>query len=409
VTRAAQAQTQAARQALDAFADGEAEALADAGLGDPLGPEINARLLEVRAQARRRRGDLAGARGDLRSALRLHRDGPARAMTLAQLATLASGADDLVRASELAEMAILEAGPDRSARAQALEVAAVLDMNLGRDARAADRAAEALEHYTQLGDSRGAARVLDTRAMAAFFGGDVTGGTELLHRVANLFEDSGDLMRQVTPRSTRGHGLVFLGRPIAALADTSAALEIARSLGHPEGQAYALWHRSEALSALGEGDEARTEAEHARRIAEQLDHRGWMATAWRAIGIAEQARGEPEAALSAFLQSLELSANLDLFGSWAASRAALAAITLGRLSDAEGLVARALALGPPLGHYEGRMARVELSRARGDASTRKLAAEARRLAESGGALAHLDRLKELMIGGEGQVFGSPTR
>jgi DNA-binding SARP family transcriptional activator len=406
VARAAEAQAQAARQALDAFADSEAEALADAGLSDPVGPQIAAQLLQVRAQARRRRGDLAGARGDLRSALALHRDSPARATTLAQLATLASGADDLVRASELVEMAILEAGTDRSARAQALEVAAVLDMNLGRDVRAAERSAEALEKYTQLGDSRGAARVLDTRAMAAFFGGDVTGGTRLLHRVANLFEDSGDLMRLVTPRSTRGHGLVFLGQPAAGLADTSAALEIANSLGHPEGQAYALWHRSEALSALGEGDEALAEGRHARRIAEQLGHRGWTATAWRAIGIAEQARGEPERALRAFHESLKLSENLDLFGSWAASRAALAAIALGRLGEAEGLVARALALGPPLGHYESRMARVELSAARGDAATEKLATEARRLAETGGALAHLARLNQLVTGADGPVFGS---
>jgi DNA-binding SARP family transcriptional activator len=406
VARAADAQTQAARQALDAFADSEAEALADAGLSDPVGPGIQAQLLEVRAQARRRRGDLAGARADLRSALARHRGGPARATTLAQLATLASGADDLVRASELVEMAILEAGTDGSARAQALEVAAVLDMNLGRDARAAQRAAEALERYTQLGDSRGAARVLDTRAMAAFFGGDITGGTRLLHRAANLFEDSGDLMRLVTPRSTRGHGLVFLGQPAAGLADCSAALEIARSLGHPEGQAYALWHRSESLSALGEGDEAVAEGRLARSIAEQLGHRGWTATAWRAIGIAEQARGKPEAALKAFHQSLELSENLALFGSWAASRAALAAIELGRLGEAEGLVARALSLGPPLGQYEGRMARVELSAARGDEATEKLATEARRYAESGGALAHLERLNQLMTGAEGPVFGS---
>jgi hypothetical protein len=80
---------------------------------------------------------------------------------LADLAMLALGADDLRRAAELAELALVEAGTDAAATARALEVASVADMNLARPGRAESRANEALARYTELGDSRGAARILD--------------------------------------------------------------------------------------------------------------------------------------------------------------------------------------------------------------------------------------------------------
>src|SRR5664280_2544195 len=282
--QAAEAYLTAAYQALGGFADQEAADLAQAGLGLVAPVDLRARLLDARAQARSRLGDLEGARGDLREALTGHPGGPGRAGLLARLATLASGSDDLVRAAELAEQAIIEARDDPQARAQALEVAAVLDMNLDRPRRAAHRAEAALALYRRSGDAQGRARILDGRAMATFLDGDITAGVLLFQQVANLFEDCGDLVRLVTPRSTRGHALVFNGQPVAGLVDATGALETARTLGHPEGQAYALWHRSEALSALDRADEASHDAREAIAIANRLGHRGWTATGGHAIG-----------------------------------------------------------------------------------------------------------------------------
>ncbi|HEV2927354.1 MAG TPA: hypothetical protein VGW74_01575, partial [Propionibacteriaceae bacterium] len=131
---------------------------------------------------------------------------------------------------------------------------------------------------TELGDSRGAARILDARAMATFLDVDIRTGTELLDRAAHLFEDSGDLMRTVTPRSTRGPGLVLLNQAAAGLADARPALEIALTLGHPEGQAYALWHCAEALAVLGQAEEAVAAGNEARALATRIDHRGWTAS-----------------------------------------------------------------------------------------------------------------------------------
>jgi len=382
--RASEAYRAASARALDAFADGEAAALAGAGLGIAPAPPLRGALHELRAQARGRLGDITGARQDLRAALRVHPKGPVRAQLLGRLASLASGADDLVRAAELAESALVEAGTDPAARAPALEVASILDMNLDRAERAEARAAEALVLYQQLGDANGAARILDSRAMATFLDGRIDDGITLLDRAANLFEDSGDLVHVITPRSTAGHGLVFADAAEHGLRQTTAALELARTIGHAEGQTYALWHTTEALAALNRGEQALQAGTEALAIATRIGHRGWTATAWRAIGIAHQALADPEHALNAFKISLGASEHLNLFASWAAARTAMVLIELHQLAEAESMIDQALHQGPALGHYEGRLAEVELAAARADPRTATLARSALTAADAGG-------------------------
>ncbi len=388
-TAAAAAFERAAHRALAEHATREAAAHAEAGLA----LQTRSGLLEVRAEARAAHGDVAGALADLQAA---GGTGPARSRRMSRSAMLTMGAHDPARAAELAELALVEAGADAAARAVALETAAVLDVNLGRPGRAAERADAALALFRGLGDGAGVARILDGRAMAAFLDGRITEAVGLFGRIAALFEDSGDLLRVVTPRSTRGHGLVFHAEPEAGLAETSAALQLATDLGTPEGRAYALWHRSEALSALGRHLEAEADAREALRVAREVGHRGWTATAWRALGIALQGQERLDGAAAAFGESAQTAGEtLTLFASWAAARCALVAVALGRLDDAERAVQRALATGPPLGHYEARWAQVELAAARGTDDCAALAAAAWHRAGAGGHLASVPRLAAL--------------
>lgn len=393
--RAGAAYARAARHALDSFADDEAAHLAGLGLALRPAAAVTADLYETRGEARQRRGDIPGARQDLQAALAGCQPGPNHARILARLALLASGADDIVRASQLAEVAVVEAGEDPAVLARTLEVASVLDMNLHHEERSAERANTALTLYRRLGDASGMARILDARAMAQFLDGDVAAGATALRRTADLFEDSGDLVRMITPRSTGGHAQVFAGRARDGLAEITAALDLARGLGHAEGTAYALWHRAEALAALGEADEATAEAAEALAIATRIGHRGWTATAWRSVGLAAQARGEPDEALRAFTTSLEVADHLGLFAAWAAARAALVLVTLGTPAPATAFVKRALHEGPPLGQYEARWAAAEVAAALGQERAAGIARAAIRPMQDGGVAQGLDRLETL--------------
>ena len=115
--------------------------------------------------------------------------------------------------------------------------------------------------------------------------------------------------------------------------------------------------------------------------------------------IAYQSAGELDDAAAAFAASAEVAdESLTLFASWAAARSALVAVARGRLDDGDRLVARALAVGPPLGHYEARLAEVELAAARDDDVTAALARRALERARAGGHAASIARLSELAGG-----------
>jgi len=400
---AARCYAQAARVRVDAgeTGAGDLRELLDTGLHLATRTATQLDLLDLRAQVRARAGDLDGARDDLRTALARAGtgSGTVRSRLRARLAVLTSGAKDLQRAATLAEMAIVDAGADDAARAHALEVAAIIDMNLELSERSRTRSEEALALYRRTGDAAGAARILDARAMATFLDGRITTALNLFAQVSDLFTDSGDLLRVVTPLSTLGHGLVFAAAPTTGLERTESALDLARSLGHPEGVTYALWHRAEACAALGRVDDAVAGAREALAVAEQLGHRGWTATSWRALGIALASGGDAAGAQEAFTRSLETATGLTLFSSWAASRLALTLIHSGRVDAAEPLVRRALEEGPPLAGFEARLARAELARARRAADAGALAADAARLARAAGHLADLARLDELTASG----------
>jgi DNA-binding SARP family transcriptional activator len=385
----------AAAAALERTAVGDAERLVAAGL-DLAGAEpVRARLLGVRAELAALHGDLAAARADLRTALAGLRSGPERAAVLARMAMLTSGAQDLEYAADLAELALVEAGRDPANRATALAVAAIIDMNRGEPARSRARAAEARRLFEQVGDTRGIAGVLDGEAMATFMDGRVRPAVAAFDRVARLFSESGELTRVITPRSTRGHGLVFAGSPGDGEAEVTEAFELAQQLGHAEGLTYTQWHLAEALAAQGDTDRALAAAREAHAVARRIEHRGWTATACRAVGIAREAVGDLDAAEAAYRDSLAASTGLGLFSSWAHARLGMVLLRRGRPADAEPQVRLALAGGPPLAHHEARLAAAELAAATGDPHAATVVDDALGRAQEAGYLAVVPRLRDL--------------
>lgn len=396
----------AATSRLERYADREAEQLAAEGLALDPAPEERAVLLEVRAETRFRHADLEAARTDLRTALRLTTERTARSRLLTRVAELTAGAVDILEASELAELAVAEAGDDLPARGRALYVRALIarnrlfsvDHHLVEDQRQAIEAQfdEALEIFTEVGDAAGMADIIDARAMNRFGYGDITGGIAQFDRVARLFTDSGNLLRVVMPRSTRGHGLMMARRPQEGLEETAAALELARSLGYGEGEAFVLWHHAELLASCGRPEDALAAADAGLALARRIDHRGYIAINVCAQGVARAALGDLTGAAAAFEETLVMTHDQNLmFAGWAHSRLAQTRLLQGRVDEAAAHVQAALDIPLGLQLYEARLARCELAFVRGDADRASLIDDARRRALEGGHFASAARLDQL--------------
>ena len=389
---AAHAFLDAARQGLQRFANAEAEELSTAGMGLDPRPDVRASLLEIRAEARGRRGDFAAAREDLRSALATGCG--ARWRILTAMAMLTSGTEDYAVAGELIELALGEAGAARVARAVALAAAARLDLNLLRLDRAEDRAAEALALFEEVGDPDGVAGIVETRSMIAAHRADFPDAVARLEHAARLLEDAGKLMRVGMTRANLGHGLALIGRPHDGLALIDGAIELERTLGHPDGEAYSLWLRSEVLGYMSRADEAREAAEAALGGARRIGHREWTAAALHGLGAAFLAGGDLDAAEAALSRCLELSGGLPIFESWASAVMAGVHLARGDLAAARRSAADALASGTPMMQLEGHRVRAEIAVAAGDQDAAILRDTLRR-AEAAGHVLAVNRLRSL--------------
>ena len=280
---AAGAFSDAARQRLTLFAADESNQLADAGLELEPDPGLRAVLLRTRADARALRGDLVGARDDLRDTLASIPRGSARSGALARIAEITSALDDYVQAGDLIALALAEAGDDRRARAEALAIAAFLDANRMEIDKGEARAAEALVLFEELGEPSGVASVVDLRAMAAFFRGHLTEAAALFDRAARLYRDTGQLTKVGSPRATGAWLQLTAGRLEDGLAGVEGALELERSLGQAEGEANCLWFRSEILCALGQVEEAWRDARAGLALSQELGLRETISNTLRAV------------------------------------------------------------------------------------------------------------------------------
>jgi DNA-binding SARP family transcriptional activator len=392
---AAAAFVEAARSALERFANQEATGLAEAGLALSPAPPARAALAESRAEARARKGDLPGARVDLREALRWMKTGPERARVLTNMAMLASGSEDYLLAEELIDLALVEAGSEPASRAEALVTGAIIDINRARFDRSEARANEALPLFQRIGDASGVARVLDARALATFQAGRLVEAVPAFDLAARLLVETGQLIRAINPRSLCGAALVRMARPQDGLFEIDRGLDLARSLNHPDGMSFCLSMRCLALAALGKCPEAVQEGKRALALAEEINHREWKAVARFTLGRAWEDMGHLEDAEGSFHLALSLSEGMPIFSAWIAARLGLLFVRRRELDQAETYVNRALGAQAPLPLYEARLAQAELLAAREDPDATIVASAALAQAEAAGYASHVPRLREL--------------
>ena len=385
-TAAAAAFSVAARQRLVEFACDECSQLADVGLGLGPDPELRALLLRTRAEARALRGELVGAREDLRSALPSIPRGPERSRVLGRMAEITSALDDYVQAGEVIELALGEAGDDPRARAEALAIAAFLDVNRTEIEAGEARVAEALELFEGLGEPAGMATAVDLRAMAAFFRGRLTEAGELFGRAARLYRDTGQLMKVGSPRAMGAWMLMTGGRLEEALEEVEAALEMERSLGQAEGEAGGLWLRSEILCALGRIDEAEIDARAGLALSRTTGHRESISVNLRAVAACSRARGDLDGAEAALREALEVAGIIPLQRHVDSAVLASLLVEQGNLDEAERYASEAVTGAVGMAEYECRLVLAEIALARNDPEAERVAAEALAVADAGGYL-----------------------
>jgi DNA-binding SARP family transcriptional activator/tetratricopeptide (TPR) repeat protein len=374
----------------------EAIRLAGTGLGLDPPPMARALLLRARAEARLRRGLLAGARDDLAAALANSADPAARSQILAELAILEARSASVARGEELVELAIAEAGNRPEALGQALAAGAVIDLPAGNLARAGRRFRRACQLLEQAGDVRGQARVLYWQAMNRYMAGRLREAAARLADLTDLPVTPAEVLWLWSPRATRGHVLAFLGEPEAGLAEIEATLAWAEAARYPAVQSECLWRRSEALAFAGRASEAVESAEQALAIAVGIRHAACTAAALRGLGIAWETAGKPDRAEEAFRHAVRAAEANPFFGAWASARLGASLARQGRPLEAAPHVRAALSAGPPLTRYEASWAHAELLAAQeDDQACHAAAADALQAAEKGGYLILLPRLREL--------------
>jgi tetratricopeptide (TPR) repeat protein len=173
------------------------------------------------------------------------------------------------------------------------------------------REAEAIANA--LGDRRRLGWVSSFMAFHESLGGDLPRAVEAGRRAAAIATDVGDSRLEV-------HANYCLGVAYYSLGDYRRAAEVARkTIGSLTGDrlresaggatlpsVLCRAYLALSLAELGEFDEAAAAAEEARRLAADLGHRYSAAAAAFGVGMVELRRGEPETAVEAFAEGLEL-------------------------------------------------------------------------------------------------------
>jgi DNA-binding CsgD family transcriptional regulator len=274
-------------------------------------------LFRARGQAYELLGEFDRTRADYEAALQAARStGESRAEweALLHLGMLWTGRD-YERSGEYYRHAfdLARTIGDASIIARSLNRLGNWHLNVEHPLEALAHHQEALNIFQELKDEPGIAETLDLLGMTSYLGGDLVRGTGYYEQAVVLFrrlDDRGGLTSSLATLTMRGityqtDTMVPAVRHVSEVtSDGELALKIARETEQRPAEAYALIFLACCLGPQGDYTRALEYAEQGRHIAEEIDHRQWMAAAhcvpgalYRDLFVLPQARQHFERAL----------------------------------------------------------------------------------------------------------------
>ncbi len=155
---------------------------------------------------------------------------------------------------------------------------------------------EALTLFQQVQDTPGIAQTCDLLGMANTLGGDLLQGSNSYQQAVALFQQLGDrsgLASSLPTLMVIGEGGGYEIETMVPATTSFAlslhfgeqALKIAREIGQPSAEAYTLFALAQYLGPHGEYARAWETARAGLALAEQIEHRQWLAGAHWQVGI----------------------------------------------------------------------------------------------------------------------------
>jgi DNA-binding CsgD family transcriptional regulator/tetratricopeptide (TPR) repeat protein len=238
---------------------------------------------------------------------------------------------------------------------------------------------EALELFTTCDDHAGIADSLDCLGLAAYLNADFPRSTMYCERAIPIFRETGDRQRLsscLTLLTVTGGDLTWAAAPLYRepgywIRCGEEGLRIAREIGWPAGEAFALMCLSLALVTHGDLRRAMRDAHASLALAERIAHHQWTVAARQALATIWIELLEPSRAI-AELEPALVTARISGSRFWTNTIvAALASlhVSMGDLHQAAAVLGSVAETAKPhlaLSQRQCRFARAELSLAEGD-------------------------------------------
>jgi DNA-binding CsgD family transcriptional regulator len=256
---------------------------------------VDPELLRARGRAYEILGDFKSALDDFEGARKIAREqhsGQAEWQTLIDLGFLWAGRDyqESGKYFRLAEELARQL-QETTLRAYSLNRLGNWSVNIGQTAQGLQLHRMALEIFEQDQNEQGMAETFDLLGMASMQHGDQIASFNEYQQAIRLFRQLGDkrgLVSALIPAGNTSNWAETVPVPAQPRAESQGmlrqALELARQIGWPAGQAFAEWGLAISLAEGGECGEAIVHAQESLRIATEIGHRQWITGAHYALG-----------------------------------------------------------------------------------------------------------------------------